>query len=516
MFWALPAENKGMKPFSGIAALALLSLLFFGGGMFLHGTPPAAAPAKIAAPTHHGKKPAAKADAHKAGAAQAAPVAENPLAFPLMAAGGLGLLLAALAALGLSRAAAPAARRLLEAAAAERRKQQDEFEARNAALRAQLQDAKARKAETEALREQVSRQFQEFFRTLPVPCFCFAANGRIIRWNAACETLYGIPAAAALERTLWETIIPDAEREEAEAKIQRVLAGESLHHAERRDTIAGGTPACLRCNMVPLYDAEGCIIGGLSAGVEVPELTQYEQQIAALSAASEAAPPPPAAPTGAPLREQLALLGQAELSAHMLTQLVSSAAQMGSAPSEASSPAAPELSEDAVFQARLAEEIERSARYHGPLSLILVGLDNFAARQALGLEESEKTLQRTVTVIKSKLRTVDVICRLGADAYALILPETGEAGARVAAERLRTGLAAGGGATPQTACFGAVQLSPDISGADMLISRASAALAQARACGPNTVTHYQDMPPQQAPEKAARKRSAPKKTVSAA
>ncbi len=483
-----------MKPIFGIAAMAFFSLLLFGSGVFLHGVspaPPASAVSGKAAPvSHHGKKPASKTSTPKAPAKTAAPSAgtENAPAFPLMIAGGIGLFVSALAALGLGYGAAPAARRLLEAAVGERRRQQEEFEARHAALHAQLQESKTRKSETEAQREQVSRQFQEFFRTLPVPCFCFAASGKIIRWNAACELLYGISAAAALDSTLWDTIVPDTEREAAEAKIQSVLAGECLHDMERRDTVAGGSTARLRCSMVPLYDAEGRIIGGLSAGVEVPEIALAEQQTAA--------PKPPTVLKAAALRKQIEQIGPGEMSSKMLEQIVTSAAQ-ASGSEELGQTA---LSGHPAFRARLAEEIARAARYHGPLSLLVLALDNLTARnRQFGFEAGDLALQSAAAVIQSKLRTVDTLIHLGTDEYAVILPETGDAGARIAAERMRTGLAeacvkGAVGQSPQTACFGVVQLTPDVPDASELICRGQSALAAAQLCGENSVMHYQDLP----------------------
>ncbi len=466
-----------MKPFSGIALLAFLSALLFGGGVFLHVAPPVkpAAVVKTATAAAHGKKkPAPKAKAAPAGA-------EDPRAFSLLGAGGGGLLLSVLLALGLSRASAapaPATRRHLEAEQAARRRQQDEFEEQSAALQSQLREETHRKAETEALREQVSRQFQEFFRTLPVPCFCFAANGKIIRWNAACETLYGIPAASALDSTLWETVVPDSGREDAEAKIQRVLGGESLLDTERWDTVAGGGLARLRCSMVPLYGADGAIIGGLSAGVHVPE--------AALAEASPAPTPFAALSAGPAVSARPAR--DVEMSSKMLDEIIVSATL---------SSGVCELSGQPAFRARLAEEAERAARYHSSLSLVLLDLDGFAGHsKALGREAADETLRSAVSVLKSKLRLVDVIAHLGAGEYAILLPETGEAGARVAAERLRAGLAGTGSGThpAQTACFGVVQLSPELSGPGEMTTRAEAALQSAKALGADTIVHYQDLP----------------------
>lgn len=508
MFEAFFAENRTMKPISAIAALAFLSLLLFGGGIYLHGVSPAppasAVSAKTAAVPHRGKKkPAPRTTALKRGAPKpAAPAAlntgaENPLAFPLMLAGGLGFLLTALAALGLSRAAASAAQRRLDAAGTERRRQQEEFEAHSAGLQAQVQEATARKADAEAQREQVSRQFGEFFRTLPVPCFCFAASGKILLWNTACEMLYGIPAAAALDTTLWDTIIPEEEREGMEAKIGRVLAGESLHDAERLDTVAGGKPARLRCSMIPLHDAGGRIVGGLSAGVEVSETAAAGPQAAV-----------PVALDKAVLRQQIAQIGPGEVSSQMLEKIVMSATQ-ASAGSEA--PPA-ELSGHPAFRARLAEEIARAARYHGPLSLLVLDLDGFTARnRQFGFEAGDQALQSAAAALKSQIRTVDVFVYLGADEYAVILPETGESGARIAAERMRAALAESGlagGQPAQTACFGVVPLTPDIQDASELIYRGQSALAAARLNGVNSVMHFQDLLPQNRPQAKPKPRRA--------
>lgn len=481
-----------MKPIFGIGTLAFLSLALFGVGIFLHGLKPpvAAEPGKTAVHLHGKIKPAAFA------APTAAANTENPLAFPLTVGGGLGLLAAALAALALShslRVPTPqAARRMREADRAARQKQQEEYEARQEALQTQLFEAGQRRAETEALREQVSRQFQEFFRTLPVPCFCFAASGKIIRWNAACEALYGIPAATALENTLWDTVVPASEREDAEAKISRVLSGESLLGEERWDTVAGGGQAALRCSMVPLRDAEGVIIGGLSAGIDVTEFAALQQQVAALTLELEAAH---------------TVQAQAAPAASVPPERITASASVEHSP---------ELSGHPAFRAKLSEEIDQASRYHAPLSLLLLDLDNFAARnRSFGFEAGDQALAAAVAVIKSKIRTVDVLARLGPDEYALILPETGEAGARVAADRLRAGILATtpAGQPPLSACLGAALLTPDMAGAAALVARAQDALAAARSFGPGSVAHSQDLAAPSSPAPSRPRRSSVKTAV---
>lgn len=491
--------------FSGIAATAFFSTLLFGWGAFQQAAAPGpavrgpasaiparklAAGSKAAWHSHVRRRPPLKkAPPKKAALKKAAlPAAASNRGFAETAllAGGFGLLLSALGGLGLSRflsravshssshtvshsgsapqTPAAAVRRSSEAEETARQKRQEELETRLSALTSQLSDAEQRTAEAEAQREQVTRQFQEFFRTLPVPCFCFAPNGRITQWNTACEVLYGIPAARALESTLWETIVPASELEPATVGFSRVLAGESLHGVERRDRVAGSGLTRLQCSMVPLCDATGEVVGGLCVGMEMPKLAEYDQQIAALKAQMEAMPP------AAALEASQAIAGSA-------------------LPGEyAGHPA---------FRAKLGEELERAGRYHAPLTLILLDLDNFAARNRIsGFAAGDQALQAAVTTIQSKIRTVDVLARLGADEYALILPETGDAGARIAAERLRAGLAGTGsdGLPPLTACFGVAQLTPDISDAEVFVIRALEALQSAKSSGANSVVHYQDLP----------------------
>ena len=356
-------------------------------------------------------------------------------------------------------------------------------------MQAQLLEAKQRKAETENLRDQVSRQFQEFFRTLPVPCFCFAANGRIIRWNAACESLYGIPAASALESTLWNTIVPASEREDAEAKISRVLAGESLLGEERWDTVAGGGQAALRCSMVPLHDAEGQIIGGLSAGVDVTEFAALQQQVAALTLELEAALAVPVQAC-AGVRTSFGAHSQRTLPWRKCRGAVGTSGV----------PRPP------------GGRMDRAARYHAPLSLVLLDLDNFAARnRSFGFNAGDLALEATVALIKSKIRTVDVLARLGADEYAVILPETGEAGARVAAERLRAGIAGvtPAGQPPLSACVGAALLTPDMAGAAALVARAPGCAGSRPLVRPRQRRPFPGLEPQPAPSLPAPSLPAP-------
>ncbi len=181
----------------------------------------------------------------------------------------------------------------------------------------------------------------------------------------------------------------------------------------------------------------------------------------------------------------------------MLEQIVASAAQTNAGSEASTQSEAPqaELSGRPAFEARLAEEIARAARYGGQLSLLVLDLDGFAAPNQKIRSKASNPALLSAAIIESKIRTVDVMAHLGANQYAVILPETGDTGARIAAERMRNGLAEAGGGNqkPLSACFGVVQLSPDVQDGSELICRAQLALAAAQRCGANSVMHYQDL-----------------------
>ncbi len=83
-------------------------------------------------------------------------------------------------------------------------------------------------------------------------------------------------------------------------------------------------------------------------------------------------------------------------------------------------------------------EIYRSLRYYVPLSLILADLDGFKSiNDSYGHNNGDRVLQEVAILLTKNLRETDILCRMGGDEFAMILPQTEINGAAILAERLR-------------------------------------------------------------------------------
>jgi diguanylate cyclase (GGDEF)-like protein len=77
-----------------------------------------------------------------------------------------------------------------------------------------------------------------------------------------------------------------------------------------------------------------------------------------------------------------------------------------------------------------------------PLSLVVVDLDDFnAINQRYGQAEGDAVLQAMAQLLLLNLRRQDLLCRLAGDRFVALLPNTGEAQARMIADELQVAVA---------------------------------------------------------------------------
>ncbi len=95
-----------------------------------------------------------------------------------------------------------------------------------------------------------------------------------------------------------------------------------------------------------------------------------------------------------------------------------------------------------ALDCRMREEFERARRYSLSFSLILLGIDELGGvRERLGPEAADRLKAEVASVLRRELRVPDFVVTYGSNEFAIVLPETGQAGARQSVIRVRDRLA---------------------------------------------------------------------------
>src|SRR5688572_29354313 len=90
------------------------------------------------------------------------------------------------------------------------------------------------------------------------------------------------------------------------------------------------------------------------------------------------------------------------------------------------------------FNNVLKVEVARVARYGSPVSLVVCDIDHFKrVNDELGHFAGDEVLRGVASAVGKIVRKADLLARYGGEEIAVILSNTGEAGAAVLAERLR-------------------------------------------------------------------------------
>ncbi len=122
----------------------------------------------------------------------------------------------------------------------------------------------------EALRESEER-FRTLFQGIPVCCWTFDQDGTILDWNLACEALYGWTAEEAVGKTMYDLMVQDENAPATREKVMGVFQGHSYHGLEYDDRRADGTTCTVLVYQYPLKDAEGRVIMGICAQLDITE-----------------------------------------------------------------------------------------------------------------------------------------------------------------------------------------------------------------------------------------------------
>jgi diguanylate cyclase (GGDEF)-like protein/PAS domain S-box-containing protein len=293
---------------------------------------------------------------------------------------------------------------------------------------------------------------------LVVPTFVLNAQGQVIIWNRACERLTGVPASEVIGTSnhwcgFYETHRP--------CLADVVLRGQSdqLHalYSQHVQIFPGeiGLSAENWCVMPRIGSRRYLAIDAGPIYSDTGELVAVVETLRDISVQKEA---------------QLALEALASLDG--LTGVANRR----------------------VFDEVLEREWRRAERGQGYVSLLMIDIDHFKQfNDAVGHQGGDQCLKEVALLLSSQMhRQDDLVARFGGEEFAVILPSTPLKGALAVADRIVSAIAAFAIPHPAsptapvvTVSVGVGSVRPGRADATMLISKADAALYQAKRQGRN-------------------------------
>ncbi|HET7725706.1 MAG TPA: bifunctional diguanylate cyclase/phosphodiesterase [Candidatus Limnocylindrales bacterium] len=148
-----------------------------------------------------------------------------------------------------------------------------------------------------------------------------------------------------------------------------------------------------------------------------------------------------------------------------------------------------------AFQEELARQFDQTGRYHVPMSVVLLDLDEFKqVNDTLGHAVGDDLLAEVGRVIRGTIRAADRAFRTGGDEFAIVLPHTDASGGMDLANRLLRRLLddrPSGRYQRPISCSGGVAAAPEHAGDRLqLLARADAALYRSKRNGRTMITLF--------------------------
>ncbi len=145
------------------------------------------------------------------------------------------------------------------------------------------------------------------------------------------------------------------------------------------------------------------------------------------------------------------------------------------------------------FQESLEREFARSKRYGNPFALILFDIDHFKKiNDTYGHLAGDEVLRTLGMLLKKRVRTNDIVARVGGEEFAVILPEAGKPGGVALAEKIRKlvedePFSYNGVAIPVTVSLGVAGYEAHHESSETVVSEADEKLYEAKRGGRNRV-----------------------------
>jgi diguanylate cyclase (GGDEF)-like protein/PAS domain S-box-containing protein len=261
-------------------------------------------------------------------------------------------------------------------------------------------------------------------------------DGLITSWNPAAERLFGYTEADAVTMTA-DRLVPEPETQRDADLWAAAFAEEVVEPWETTRLRKDGETIAVSLSLSPIRDGQGAVSSVSAIARDATERHRFEAQLRHLA-------------------DHDPLTG---------------------------------LHNRRRFEQELERAVDYATRYGTGGALLMLDLDNFRhVNDGLGHRAGDDLLRSVANVLRSRLRSTDVIGRVGADELAVLIPHADAEEARAAAHNLvttvrRHEMAADDGPVRVTASVGAVLLDDADGCGETAMFRAVAAVQAAKDAG---------------------------------